>query len=188
MKNSAPPPSRPGLLAPRPFPPELLEARWTKDMSPGQEDTYRKDRAKEFWAYVIPQLVRLKRFDECDEAAVTQMCLAYGSLRLTGALIARNGQVVMMPSKTGFYPQTNPAVGQWNMYSKAFERSLKQFGLYPAVRKRLRPEPLDSEPTKGKGPDLDTFLSKYDETTEAEQKRAAKPKAAPAKKPTRKKR
>lgn len=157
-------------------------------MTPGQQDTYRQERAKEFWVYIIPHLLKLKRFEPCDEQAVVEMCRAYGSKRLSEALIARMGQLVMLPSKNGPYPQTNPAVGQWNVYAKAFERSLKQFGLYPAMRKKLRPEPLEPEPTKAKGPDLNAFLSEYAEQSPAEQQRAVKAKPTPVKKkPTRKK-
>ena len=70
-------------------------------MTPGQQDTYRQERAKEFWVYIIPHLLKLKRFEPCDEPAVVEMCRAYRSKRLAEALIARMGQLVMLPSKNG---------------------------------------------------------------------------------------
>jgi P27 family predicted phage terminase small subunit len=173
-------------------PPELdalpIPGKW----EPKDQEKLRSDRSREMWVAVVRKLIQLERITELDRPALIRLCLTYGSLCVARTDIALRGIVVMMPSKTGTYPQQNPSVAVEKSCDDRLRRWFSLFGLVPAARQKLRPAEIvipKLEAAKG----LKGFLTRSSEAIEKSDAKAAaavarKPRKAvkPTKKPARK--
>lgn len=152
-------------------PPELdalpVSGRWT----PKNQEKLRTDRAREMWVALVAKLIKLERITELDKPALIRLCQTYGSLCVARVDIARNGIVVMMPSKTGTYPQQNPAVAVEKSCDDRLRRWFALFGLVPAARQKLKPAEIVMPKHEKKG--LAGFLARANASIEASDKQAA---------------
>ena len=163
-------------------PPELDALPITAQWEPADQEKLRSDRAREMWVAVVRKLIQLERITELDKPALIRLCLTYGSLCVARMDIARRGIVVMMPSKTGEYPQQNPAVTVEKSCDDRLRRWFAMFGLVPAARQKLRPAEIvipKAEAAKG----LKGFLTRSTEAIEKSDAKAAATVARATKKP-----
>ena len=172
-------------------PPELDALPVSGKWDPVDQEKMRSDRAREMWVSVVQKLIKLERITELDKPALIRLCLTYGSLCVARMDIAIRGLIVLMPSKTGTYPQQNPACAVEKSCDDRLRRWFALFGLVPAARQKLKPAEITlpkAEQKKG----LNGFLARSREAIEASDakaaaagKRAAKRPQKPAKKAAR---
>lgn len=163
-------------------PPELDALPVAGKWEPVDQEKMRSDRAREMWVSVVQKLIKLERITELDKPALIRLCLTYGSLCVARMDIAIRGLIVLMPSKTGSYPQQNPACAVEKSCDDRLRRWFALFGLVPAARQKLRPAEIvlpKAEQKKG----LNGFLARSREAIEVSDAKAAATVARAARKP-----
>lgn len=108
--------------------------------------------ARREWARIVPPLIQLGMLTSIDGKALAAYCDAYAHWEMARKEILKHGLLVEEPitglegAIIGTRYKANPAVSEYNTFSKLMKSYLIEFGLTPASRSKLKIEKANDTP------------------------------------------